>query len=65
MKKIPETFNLDEDDLKEAITYWLNNEHNDDSEFDFDYDIKIVVTETVGKEVDPSHFEISVIATKE
>lgn len=29
MEKIPETFKLDEDDLREAITEWLNEHHND------------------------------------
>lgn len=29
MKKVPTTFELDEDDLREAITEWLNNNHND------------------------------------
>lgn len=29
MKKIPTTFELDENDIREAIEYWLNNEHSD------------------------------------
>lgn len=30
MKKVPLTFVLDEKDLKEAITEWLNEHHDDD-----------------------------------
>ena len=41
MKKIPETFELDEDDIKEAIAYWLNGQHSDDSEYDSDFDITL------------------------
>ena len=29
MKKIPLTFELDEDDIKDAITEWLNEHHDD------------------------------------
>jgi hypothetical protein len=29
MKKIPESYELTEEDIKEAIAYWLNNEHLD------------------------------------
>lgn len=28
MKKIPEKFHLDEEDIKEAITEWLSNNHD-------------------------------------
>lgn len=36
MKKIPETFELDEEDIKEAIEYWLNNtEYADYDEVNF------------------------------
>ena len=31
MKKIPTTFELDEDDIKEAITEWINEHHDADT----------------------------------
>lgn len=39
MKKIPESFQLDEDDIKEAIEYWLNNSVND-GEYHDDFDVE-------------------------
>lgn len=42
MKKIPESFELDEDDIKEAITAWLNEEHGD-GEYNYDYNITLKV----------------------
>ncbi len=33
MKRIPTTFELNEDDIREAIEYWLNHEHSDESDF--------------------------------
>ena len=48
MKKIPETYQLTEDDLKEAITYWLNNHpeltsfnNSDDLEFDISFQTEV------------------------
>jgi len=38
MKKIPETFELDQEDIKEAIAFWLNSEHSD-GEYDYDFEI--------------------------
>lgn len=38
MKKVPLTFELDENDLKEAITEWLNEHHDDDTSWS-DYTI--------------------------
>lgn len=38
MKKIPETFELNEEDIKEAIAFWLNNEHSD-GEYESDFEI--------------------------
>jgi len=35
MKKIPTTFELDEDDIREAITEWLNEHHGDSDWSDF------------------------------
>jgi hypothetical protein len=43
MKKIPASIELDEDDIREAIEYWLNNEHNED--YDRAYIITFKVTE--------------------
>ena len=45
MKRIPERFELTQDDIKEAIAYWLNAEHATDSyQYDFNIEFK---TETV------------------
>lgn len=43
MKKIPTTYELNEDDIREAIEYWLNNEHNED--YDCNYTISFDVEE--------------------
>jgi hypothetical protein len=43
MERIPETFKLDEDDLREAITEWLNEHHQ--SDYNYDYTIEFKVTE--------------------
>lgn len=43
MERVPETFKLDEDDLREAITEWLNNNHQQHE--NYDYDIEFTVTE--------------------
>lgn len=43
MERIPETFKLDEDDLREAITEWLNEHHQND--YNYDYTIEFKVTE--------------------
>lgn len=46
MKKIPETFELDENDIKEAIAYWLNEgEHSDGEGYSYDFDISLQVKE--------------------
>jgi hypothetical protein len=42
MKKIPESYQLTQEDIKEAITYWLNNHSeagfdDDDVEFDISF----------------------------
>jgi len=42
MKKIPETFELTEDDIKEAIAHWLNAEHCD-GEYNYDFDVSFSV----------------------
>jgi hypothetical protein len=44
MEKIPETFMLDEDDLMEAITDWLNANHCDDG-YSHDFVITFKATE--------------------
>ena len=33
MKKIPATFELDEDDIREAITEWINEHHDADTDW--------------------------------
>ena len=33
MKKIPATFELDEDDIKQAITEWINEHHDADTDW--------------------------------
>lgn len=38
MKRVPETFELDEDDIREAIAHWLNAEHSD-GEYSSDFNI--------------------------
>lgn len=40
MEKIPETFKLDEDDIREAITEWLNEHHCDSEWHDFTIEFK-------------------------
>lgn len=44
MEKIPETFKLNEDDIREAITEWINNNHIDDS-YSYDFVIEFKTTE--------------------
>lgn len=39
MKRIPEQFHLNEDDIKEAIIEWLNENHLSDSSYVDDFDI--------------------------
>jgi hypothetical protein len=45
MERIPESFKLTEDDIKEAIAYWLNSEHGNgdgyDSDFDIEFDVQV------------------------
>lgn len=54
MKKVPETFELDEDDIKEAITHWLNTEHSD-GEYDYDFDITLTAEEVVDEKADANY----------
>jgi len=44
MEKIPATYKLDEDDLREAITEWLNEHHCDDG-YSYDFVITFNTTE--------------------
>jgi hypothetical protein len=44
MKKIPATFELDEDDIREAITEWINEHHDTDTNWN-EYDITFKATE--------------------
>lgn len=39
MKRIPETFILSEDDIREAIALWLNQQHIQSSSVEYDFDI--------------------------
>jgi hypothetical protein len=41
MKKIPESFELNEDDIKEAIAYWLNNHEDYGTDVDFDFTVTL------------------------
>lgn len=43
MKRIPEQFELDEDDLVEAVTYWLNHTQFDEDDDGNDFDITFKV----------------------
>lgn len=46
MKKIPESYELTEEDIKEAITYWLNNHEEYGSEVeDFDFTVTLKTEE--------------------
>ena len=42
MKRIPEMFELSEEDIKQAITYWLNEVEIDDG-LKYDFNIKFSV----------------------
>ncbi len=45
MKKIPEAFELTEEDITEAITFWLNEYHTDEAGNDFE--VSFLVKEKV------------------
>jgi hypothetical protein len=47
MKKIPESFDLDEEDIKEAIVDWLNKVEYYDTIDDVDFDITLSVEKKV------------------
>ena len=49
MEKIPETFKLDEDDIKEAITEWLNEHHGDSDWHDFTIELKATEKRSPGR----------------
>lgn len=49
MEKIPETFKLDEDDIREAITEWLNEHHGDGDWHDFTVELKATEKRSPGK----------------
>jgi hypothetical protein len=48
MKKIPESFELDEDNIKEAIVDWLNNVEYYDTEEDVDFDVTLTYDPSSG-----------------
>jgi len=48
MKRIPERFELTEDDIKEAIALWLNQEHSTD-EYDYSFTISFKTERKEGK----------------
>lgn len=54
MKKIPETFELSEQDIKEAISHWLNEEHCD-GEYAYDFDITFDSSEEIDAEADRNY----------
>lgn len=37
--RIPETYVLSEEDIREAITLWLNQEHLQDEDYSYDFEI--------------------------
>jgi hypothetical protein len=43
MKKIPTTFELSEEDIKEAISFWLSRVHEKDNDGNWDYEYDIVL----------------------
>ena len=49
MEKIPETFKLDEDDLREAITEWLNEHHCSDYDYNFTIEFKATEKRSPGR----------------
>jgi hypothetical protein len=49
MEKIPETFKLDEDDIREAITEWLNEHHGDSDWHDFTIEFQATEKRSPGK----------------
>ncbi len=49
MERVPETFKLDEDDLREAITEWLNEHHQNDYNFDYTIEFKVTEKRSPGK----------------
>lgn len=49
MKKIPTTFQLDEDDIREAITEWLNENHGDGDWSDFTVTFQVTNKESPGR----------------
>ncbi len=49
MEKIPTTFKLDEDDIKEAITEWLNEHHGDSDWSNFDVTFQVTNKESPGR----------------
>ena len=49
MEKIPETFKLDEDDIKEAITEWLNEHHNDWDNCNYEIEFKATEKRSPGR----------------
>jgi hypothetical protein len=53
MEKVPETYKLDEDDIREAITEWLNEHHQNDYNYDYDISFKVTQKEDRGMDLDP------------
>jgi hypothetical protein len=49
MEKVPETYKLDEDDIREAITEWLNEHHNDYDNCEFDIVFKATEKRSPGR----------------
>ncbi len=43
MERVPEKYILDEDDIREAITEWINLHHQ--NEYDFEYSIEFKTSE--------------------
>lgn len=49
MERVPEKFLLDEDDLREAISEWLNEHHQDSYNHDYTIEFKVDKKESYPK----------------
>jgi hypothetical protein len=60
MKKFPEIFELNEEDIKNAINYWLNGNNN----YDDLYDVDLIVKDKYAEGVCVDHFCIATAVKK-
>ena len=45
MKKVPESFELSQEDIEEAIAYWLNHEHGNGEYYDSAFTVAFKIEE--------------------